>query len=55
MTAEQSVLERMRLLPPDRHRSPIGLCADLGVRITAAEIDKARAEMWSGFPREMTS
>jgi len=75
MTAEQSVLERLRLLPPERRRevldfvefllaktqsepprrSLLGLCADLGVHITAEEIDEARAEMWSGFPRAVTS
>ena len=29
-----------------------GLCAGLGVQITAEEIDQARQEMWGGFPRE---
>jgi hypothetical protein len=34
-------------------RSPRGLCADLGVSITAGEIDEARRAMWSTFPREV--
>ena len=29
-----------------------GLCADLGVHITAEEIDEARKEMWGRFKRE---
>jgi hypothetical protein len=34
-----------------RH-NPIGLCADLGEHIIAEEIDEARREMWSNFPRD---
>lgn len=33
-------------------QSPIGLLADLAVDISAQEIDAARREMWSSFPRE---
>lgn len=33
-------------------RSVKGLCADLGVSISAEEIDEARREMWGRFPRE---
>lgn len=29
-----------------------GLCADVEVRITEEDIDRARREMWGGFPRE---
>ncbi len=72
MNAEQSVVERLRLLTPDRQqevidfiefllhrsgpdvppRSPRGLCADLGVSISAEDIDEARREMWSSFAEE---
>jgi len=31
-------------------RSIKGLCADLGIKITAADITEARREMWSNFP-----
>lgn len=33
-------------------KSPLGLWADLGVDITAKDIDEARKEMWGQFPRE---
>jgi hypothetical protein len=33
-------------------RSLKGLCADLGIHITAEEIDEARREMWANFPRD---
>ena len=33
-------------------RSFIGLCADLGPAPSAEEIDEARREMWTGFPRD---
>jgi hypothetical protein len=69
---EQTVLEKFRMLPPDRQqevldfvefleqkngakpprRSLKGLWADLGIHITAEEIDEARREMWGNFPRE---
>jgi hypothetical protein len=29
-----------------------GLCADLGTAPSAEEIDEARREVWSNFPRE---
>lgn len=32
-------------------RSIKGLCADLGIKITAADITEARREMWGNFPR----
>jgi hypothetical protein len=34
-----------------RLRSPRGLLADLGVDISAEDIDEARREMWGNFPR----
>lgn len=30
-----------------------GLCADLKIQITEADIDEARQEMWGNFPREI--
>ena len=32
-------------------RSILGLCADLGPAPSADDIDEARREMWSAFPR----
>lgn len=38
---------------PKRPRvSSKGLWANLGIDITEADIDEARREMWSNFPRE---
>jgi hypothetical protein len=37
---------------PTPRRSLLGLCADLGPAPSAEDIDEARREMWSGFPRE---
>jgi hypothetical protein len=34
-------------------RSRKGLCADLKVQITEADIDEARQEVWGNFPREI--
>lgn len=34
------------------NRSIKGLCADLGVQITEADIAEARREMWGHFSRE---
>jgi hypothetical protein len=34
-------------------RSLKGLCSDLKVQITPADIDEARQEMWGNFPREI--
>jgi Protein of unknown function (DUF2281) len=33
-------------------KSAAGLWADLGIDITAEDIDEARREMWGNFPRE---
>lgn len=33
-------------------RSLMGLGADLGIDISAEDIDEARREMWGDFPRE---
>jgi hypothetical protein len=44
------LLQKTAAAPP--LRSPRGLCADLGVSISAEDIDEARKEMWASFPRE---
>jgi uncharacterized protein with von Willebrand factor type A (vWA) domain len=33
-------------------RSLLGLCADLGIKITEEDIADARNEMWGNFPRD---
>ena len=33
-------------------RSLLGLCADLGIKITEEDITEARKEMWGNFPRD---
>jgi uncharacterized protein with von Willebrand factor type A (vWA) domain len=33
-------------------RSLLGLCADLGIKITEEDIADARKEMWGNFPRD---
>ena len=33
-------------------RSLLGLCADLGIKITEEDIAEARKEMWGNFPRD---
>ena len=45
-------LQRKSALPRRRH-NPIGLCADLNVDITEADIAEARREMWGNFPRDI--
>ncbi|MFQ5793724.1 MAG: hypothetical protein ACE5JP_01580 [Candidatus Bipolaricaulia bacterium] len=64
MNIEQLVLEKLREVlgfveflecksgTPRPWRSLKGLWADLGVQITEEDIDEARREMWSNFPRE---
>ncbi|MDW7712255.1 MAG: hypothetical protein SCH98_17445 [Deferrisomatales bacterium] len=37
--------------PGGEMRPTVGLCADLGAAPSAEDIDEARQEMWSGFPR----
>ena len=72
MTLEQSILEAVRSLPPEKQkellahatrlreeaspRKPFksvkGLWADLGISLSAQEIDEARREIWKNFPRD---
>ena len=37
---------------PAQRKNPRGLFAERGVHITAEEIDEARRQAWSDFPRE---
>ena len=67
---EQSLIERIRRLPPDKQqkvedfieemerrassakqRHLMGALAHLNIKITEQDIDEARREMWSDFPR----
>jgi hypothetical protein len=42
-----------RKTAPAAGRTPLrGIFADLGVSLSAEEIDEDRREAWSGFPRE---
>jgi hypothetical protein len=43
---------RQRCATEVRLESSAGLWEDLGVDISADEIDEARREMWGNFPRE---
>jgi hypothetical protein len=66
MATQLSALDRVRLIEglapqieqdlramrPTRYKSLLGLCADLGPAPSAEEIDLARREAWTGFPRE---
>jgi hypothetical protein len=38
--------------PTHSRTNPFGLWSDLGLSISAEEIDQARREMWGNFPRE---
>ncbi len=52
---QKKVLEFAESLKPGLKpplKSMKGLCADLGISISAEEIDEARREMWNNFPRE---
>jgi hypothetical protein len=55
---QQTVLEFVEFLqsksgPLHPRHNPIGLCADLKLEITEADITTARREMWGNFPREI--
>ncbi|HEX4808177.1 MAG TPA: hypothetical protein VH325_04570 [Bryobacteraceae bacterium] len=72
MTIEQSILEVVRALPPEKQQEVLehaerlrqetkptipsksikALWADLGISLSAEEIDDARREMWKNFPRD---
>ena len=53
---QQKVADYIARLPaekPVQMINPWGLVSDRGLHITAEEIDEARREMWSKFPREL--
>ncbi len=54
---QQEVLDFVEFLQSKNsklpRRNPIGLLADLNISISSVEIDEARHEMWSNFPREI--
>ena len=45
-------IERELVVLPLPRKSLWGLCADLGIAPSAADIDEARREEWANFPRE---
>lgn len=54
---QQEVLDFVEFLELKRRakkprRSLKGLCANLGITITEADISEARQEMWGNFPKE---
>ena len=54
---QQEVLDFLEFLgrkasPANRKQRLRGLCANLGVHLSAEEIDELRRDMWGGFPRE---
>ncbi|MEG4851932.1 hypothetical protein QUB10_13565 [Microcoleus sp. B5-D4] len=45
-------IERELVVGPTPRKSLWGLCADLGIAPSAADIDEVRSEEWANFPRE---
>ncbi|MEG3956519.1 hypothetical protein [Microcoleus sp. herbarium2] len=45
-------IERELVVRPAPRKSLWGLCADLGIAPSAADIDEARSEEWGNFPRQ---
>jgi hypothetical protein len=41
-----------KLATKQKRQISLGIGEDLGIEITAADIDEARKEMWSNFPRD---
>ena len=41
-----------KLASKPKRQISLGIGEDLGIEITSADIDEARKEMWSNFPRE---
>ncbi|WP_293338643.1 hypothetical protein [Microcoleus sp. CAWBG58] len=66
LVKQLSIAEKLRLIKwmvpeierelvvarPTPRKSLWGLCADLGVAPSVAEIDEVRREEWANFPRE---
>lgn len=49
---EFAELLRQKQVRSGHRRSIGGLCEDLGVHISADDIDRARGELWGTFPRD---
>jgi len=47
-----SFLERLKSEVKPARESGYGILAHLNLRISADDIDQARREIWSGFPRD---
>ncbi|MEG4631352.1 hypothetical protein QUB56_17385 [Microcoleus sp. AR_TQ3_B6] len=47
-----SKIELELVVRPVPRKSLWGLCAELGIAPSAADIDEARSEEWANFPRE---
>ena len=45
-------IERELVVRPAPRKSLWGLCADLGIAPSTADIDEVRSEEWANFPRE---
>lgn len=45
-------IERELVVRQNPRKSLWGLCADLGIAPSAADIDEVRREEWANFPRE---
>ena len=41
-----------KLATKQKRQISLGICEDLGIEITSADIDEVRKEMWANFPRE---
>ena len=41
-----------KLATKQKRQISLGIAEDLGIEITETDIDEARNEMWSNFPRE---
>ena len=50
MIDTRSELLHQRRYKPD---APLPLLADLGIDVSDEDIDEARREMWSSFPRQL--
>lgn len=48
----ESIAQEIESQPRAPRQSLRGLWADLGLEVTAEDIDEARREMWGNFPRE---
>ncbi len=56
MSLEQAILEAVRALPAEKRQEVLiksvrGLWADLGISLSADEIEENQRDMWRNFPR----